>query len=105
MLRISILAVLADRDDIVRDIISHTWISILAVLADRDGVPSPFLLEVSIFQSSRSLRTATAPAQGHTATLKYFNPRGPCGPRLSNCAGSNYEYTISILAVLADRDL
>ena len=56
-------------------------ISILAVLADRDhGFQRRYRASWQ-FQSSRSLRTATwslGPAHTHT---RYFNPRGPCGPR------------------------
>ena len=35
-----------------------------------------------LFQSSRSLRTATAGAGRRWSRSGYFNPRGPCGPRL-----------------------
>ena len=34
-----------------------------------------------IFQSSRSLRTATSPLPARVVMAKNFNPRGPCGPR------------------------
>ena len=34
-----------------------------------------------IFQSSRSLRTATGALPGNRPTRHHFNPRGPCGPR------------------------
>ena len=78
-------------------------ISILAVLADRDfpfphsvsrmfhfnprGPCGPRLLAVvssvltSLFQSSRSLRTATVSKLPLMESAFYFNPRGPCGPR------------------------
>ena len=55
------------------------------------------------FQSSRSLRTATMLFPSGLMRSLYFNPRGPCGPRLHrrrNPPGRD----ISILAVLADRD-
>ena len=57
--RISILAVLADHDqgEGVGEEAGH--ISILAVLADRD-------LELDLSRKNRT---------------KHFNPRGPCGPR------------------------
>ena len=57
-------------------------ISILAVLADRDAVTANFPYVDVLFQSLRSLRTAT------TSFTVYFPIFG-----------------ISILAVLADRDL
>ena len=79
---ISILAVLADRDALrPPSRPSPKRISILAVLADRDRITSLRLSGQSSFQSSRSLRTATA-----SISL-------PCK-----------STTISILAVLADRD-
>ena len=79
------------------------------------------------FQSSRSLRTATARPSCLCNDFRYFNPRGPCGPRLaivmvfawwgirfqssrslrtatSPETGSVITQEISILAVLADRD-
>ena len=56
-------------------------ISILAVLADRDRGPNDFPARRTLFQSSRSLRTATAPS---LVSVTIFG--------------------ISILAVLADRD-
>ena len=57
---ISILAVLADRDGIAYlAAADHGEISILAVLADRDAMRSMRSSLVVIFQSSRSLRTAT----------------------------------------------
>ena len=39
-------------------------------------------IHVLIFQSSRSLRTATKQSGERGHRHKYFNPRGPCGPRL-----------------------
>ena len=81
-----------------------------------------------VFQSSRSLRTATCLAHHlmHKNTIsilavladrdlnellaacgrrKYFNPRGPCGPRHGTGFETGRYLGISILAVLADRDL
>ena len=80
--RISILAVLADRDRSDGGFFFKSlWISILAVLADRDSF-SAFLRSGNLaFQSSQSLRTATL-----------------VGGQAINCL------VISILAVLADRD-
>ena len=90
-LYISILAVLADRDSILAEIVFPSMyfnprgpcgprptlgkstdgtetISILAVLADRDGCLSWNIYSTSEFQSSRSLRTATrSPGQSHQA--------------------------------------
>ena len=80
---ISILAVLADRDLLVR--IAHVvlhQILILAVLADRDRIPA----------------TRSSPGTGH------FNPRGPCGPRRPEPGPGRRRQAISILAVLADRN-
>ena len=56
-------------------------ISILAVLADRDGLLRPGINSSSLFQSSRSLRTATNISAEIVFLSMYFNPRGPCGPR------------------------
>ena len=79
---ISILAVLADRDNQhVRRSGAMSWISILAVLADRD----PW-------------------SWGTSSPSRYFNPRGPCGPRLRLVGYTVRLVDISILAVLADRD-
>ena len=78
---ISILAVLADRDGgtQARDIAVN--ISILAVLADRDSFRLFSRTFLRIFQSSRSLRTATGKSRCRKSARPYFNPRGPCGPR------------------------
>ena len=78
---ISILAVLADRDLLIREIPNTRNISILAVLADRD-------LFLSMIPPSPV----------------YFNPRGPCGPRQVGDGSYLPMSPISILAVLADRD-
>ena len=81
---ISILAVLADRDGIAYlAAADHGEISILAVLADRDAMRSMRSFSVVIFQSSRSLRTATRRPRTISSLALNFNPRGPCGPRLS----------------------
>ena len=89
-----------------------TKISILAVLADRDleldlsrknrtkhfnprGPCGPRLfikflnLESETFQSSRSLRTATTRPGGCPSHRPYFNPRGPCGPRHGRTSNSS----------------
>ena len=81
---ISILAVLADRDATKgRKAELAVVISILAVLADRDGEYRYSPGHCCRFQSSRSLRTAT------------------CGFGNAHAA----PHGISILAVLADRDV
>ena len=104
---ISILAVLADRDLRPAGARAGRRISILAVLADRDFRQRQKYGRQR-FQSSRSLRTATAGGVlEHTVHLisilavladrdpgitipslpsKHFNPRGPCGPR--RCFGN-----------------
>ena len=84
----------------------HSWrVSILAVLADRDlGVSSAFFTRMR-FQSSRSLRTATMVVASFWPTRICFNPRGPCGPRPTLGKSTEGTDTVSILAVLADRDL
>ena len=79
---ISILAVLADRDGAARQQSLEIAISILAVLADRDALPLPVLRLLVLFQSSRSLRTATRRSGNLGRSHTNFNPRGPCGPRL-----------------------
>ena len=80
--RISILAVLADRDQALDLSVLLREISILAVLADRDTEA-----KFTIWRRSR-----------------YFNPRGPCGPRPRGLPQRLDPGGISILAVLADRD-
>ena len=103
------------------------YISILAVLADRDKSSCLFKSKSFVFQSSRSLRTATCPVSALYSARRYFNPRGPCGPRLDTIhkirklgwhfnprgpCGPRRKISItracnvkiSILAVLADRD-
>ena len=62
-------------------------------------------LLVFVFQSSRSLRTATYTIWTLPQTESYFNPRGPCGPRRGLRSIIASGISISILAVLADRDL
>ena len=101
---ISILAVLADRDFSFRAYSIPVMISILAVLADRD-----FTADLT------------------PLNLEDFNPRGPCGPRrpvaVTPTVAAKFQssrslwtatkplhsrsvaFLISILAVLADRDL
>ena len=125
-MQISILAVLADRDQRLRRSIRKVCISILAILADRDAVTANFPYVDVLFQSSRSLRTATRPEISLRPSALHFNPRGPCGPRRTadQLAAWCFEFQssrslrtatwvgtvitsitgISILAVLADRD-
>ena len=80
-------------------------ISILAVLADRDLIGSQkYTASGVLFQSSRSLRTATLQSGQVSRASTDFNPRGPCGPRPSPGQPWPTDNTISILAVLADRD-
>ena len=80
--RISILAVLADCDKDWQGVFLDTdSISILAVLADRDIPYHQQGDDQERFQSSRSLRTATASCVLALIVAAYFNPRGPCGPR------------------------
>ena len=82
---ISILAVLADRDTCNRFKKGWSaWISILAVLADRDKLDAMENYARTQFQSSRSLRTATETQYAAVHQADDFNPRGPCGPRLSS---------------------
>ena len=82
---------------------------------------------IAVFQSLRSLRTATPSGPTPPGTAAYFNPRGPCGPQLpsvpssflrgefqslrslrtatpSRLAEARAAAGISILAVLADRN-
>ena len=102
-LEISILAVLADRDKFLSAQIRLNGISILAVLADRDLPLCSMGCGTPVFQSSRSLRTATVykgvrqpqvtisilavladrdgQSRRHPRQARNFNPRGPCGPR------------------------
>ena len=103
-------------------------ISILAVLADRDTPAHTGHCLAEEFQSSRSWRTATLLTKKLETVQKNFNPRGPCGPRRGMNVKNTFEAVqfqssrslrtatpvqlqaqllvggISILAVLADRD-
>ena len=77
---ISILAVLADRDFDGRKRKNHFVVFQSSRSLRTATSPSPSGSSAKLFQSSRSLRTATrrpdaTPPSGH------FNPRGPCGPR------------------------
>ena len=123
---ISILAVLADRDPSFPGFPSRICISILAVLADRDVHDMDVTADGELFQSSRSLRTATCgyyrllgefaisilavladrdvKKRAKKGNNMNFNPRGPCGPRLYTFTPAATKSSISILAVLADRD-
>ena len=96
---ISILAVLADRDHSHGAAGIALSISILAVLADRDAL-TPERYAPPAFQSSRSLRTATADANGPWDYNQNFNPRGPCGPRLFvkllNLEGKTFQSSRSL---------
>ena len=62
-------------------------------------------LYLPVFQSSRSLRTATSFDRGGHRLPDNFNPRGPCGPRQFFRNEIAHIKNISILAVLADRDV
>ena len=147
---ISILAVLADRDSTLCDILRLTnnfnprgpcgprrcrscrsrrdrRISILAVLADRDvrllyytcvvtadfnprGPCGPRRLQPGgrcLYHRHFNPRGPCGPRRDIDAAnevLQHFNPRGPCGPRPSRARFSRTPSSISILAVLADRD-
>ena len=102
---ISILAVLADRDTKMRRmVVSLPLISILAVLADRDRFSILRLLPIPLFQSSRSLRTATA-NRHDTAELSWeFQSSRSLRTATALSKRLSDRLSISILAVLADRD-
>ena len=124
---ISILAVLADRDlnKIFADMAEKVFQSSRSLRTATLVLGDEF--SVQIFQSSRSLRTATPWSWGTSSPSRYFNPRGPCGPRRGDVrSGLPHVYFnprgpcgprhaagdkalkllgISILAVLADRDV
>ena len=69
---ISILAVLADRDSSANSAAALIRISILAVLADRDCAVLYAESTGRVFQSSRSLRTATRQGRGPDGPLVTF---------------------------------
>ena len=102
--KISILAVLADRDQLrLAFQIQKFYISILAVLADRDlggdplVEPQPAISILAVLADRDLAIPAPAPAheisilavladrderfQRGKPSLCDFNPRGPCGPR------------------------
>ena len=124
---ISILAVLADRDDnpALRRTINQLFqssrslrtatlplyaidnngnISILAVLADRDKPATKNLTLINIFQSSRSLRTATTSWDFPGIKVKLFQSSRSLRTATVGGDASDLGVFISILAVLADRD-
>ena len=102
---ISILAVLADRDNTDKRERLVTDISILAVLADRDTGACPGCALPSRFQSSRSLRTATMLFLAPVVVAPQISILAVLADRdhqLWQYSSPGCE--ISILAVLADRD-
>ena len=124
---ISILAVLADRDPFkVTERKEDVYFNPRGPCGPRQGEVE-LVAGVVLFQSSRSLRTATGPVRAGGGCQVYFNPRGPCGPRQTTtstpCATAHFNprgpcgprpliqrlcfptFRISILAVLADRDI
>ena len=86
--------------------IQREWqISILAVLADRDGTRFPPRYSGRYFNP----RGPCGPRLRKMPNVKRllildFNPRGPCGPRRPPKYFERLFENISILAVLADRD-
>ena len=126
--QISILAVLADRDpqaitgegearknfnprgpcgprQHIHGLPDHAAnISILAVLADRDSSRPKMPTTPPIFQSSRSLRTATVEAVSIVLISKLFQSSRSLRTATSLSGGGDPMLYISILAVLADRD-
>ena len=56
------------------------------------------------FQSTHPLRGATLPHSTGSVSVQYFNPRTPCGARLSKVGTEGESKNISIHAPLAGRD-
>ena len=85
---------------------NYLKISILAVLADRDEYLGGNRVPINVFQSSRSLRTATLRPGVNSSSLKLFQSSRSL--RTATCLGrcrGGLVVAISILAVLADRDV
>ena len=60
---------------------THISISIHALLAESDPALAQYPLHSSAFQSTLSLRRATATEVSRDNTPANFNPRSPCGER------------------------
>ena len=78
-------------------------ISILAVLADRDNNLSGGFPAALYFNPRGPCGPRLSTGSGEKY-IKDFNPRGPCGPRHGRQHQPGDPAAISILAVLADRD-
>ena len=59
---------------------------------------------LKMFQSTHSLRSATKFRQDGRAGKSGFNPRTPCGVRLSPLTGKDHDNFVSIHALLAECD-
>ena len=81
-------------------------ISIHAPRVGRDCGPHSSRFAANTFQSTRPVWGATRPMASLTASLRYFNPRAPCGARrVDSCDGGYQPLTISIHAPRVGRDI
>ena len=62
------------------------------------------VLDIPQFQSTRPLRGATSGSCTSWPAVRYFNPRAPCGARLTRAPEGELASRISIHAPLAGRD-
>ena len=67
--------------------------------------PARIPMRLVIFQSTLSLRRATAGPRAILLHTLYFNPRSPCGERLIRLLEADQGIDISIHALLAESDL
>ena len=124
--RISIHALLAESDSIRSIPVVPAAISIHALLAESDGRDARWLATYTEFQSTLSLRRATALPFSTTPMIcisihallaesdhgivhmpvlsSNFNPRSPCGERRLSASRFNFGVNISIHALLAESD-
>ena len=80
-------------------------ISIHALLAESDGLSYFYIIKITIFLSTLSLRRATSQQPDGTTRTTYFYPRSPCGERRVTVLGIQHRVGISIHALLAESDV
>ena len=103
ILIISIHALLAESDDIMRGADSKDRISIHALLAESDGTGADRGWPVPRFLSTLSLRRATFRCSVKRAICNFY-PRSPCGERRNAHPDIRQPCAISIHALLAESD-
>ena len=101
---ISIHALLAESDMLLRDSTGRSVISIHALLAESDCQWRRSVKLFRQFLSTLSLRRATTVQNAKVDKLNDFYPRSPCGERRVTVLGIQHRVGISIHALLAESD-